>query len=244
MDSWAVVKLLSSNRKLAFTSISRSDWHTSKREVHNRPSNKSDLRLHHDWLASSWPWHAIRKSIGKNSGPRTMTTARRRDTLAIDLRLTCDALRPISDRPTTWARPPRITCVIRQRFAWDQNFKCDLRPINDRDEPHTRQPSEPRPTYKDLRPKEDPAASLVTRKWNWQVPRPFLTVKSDRGACRLQWPVGFSYCEYPGVTYDLLLSSIVGTYHLAEQLPSNREFRLFLVVSQSQVPREVGVNLA
>ena len=38
------------------------------------------------------------------------------DTLATDLRLTCDALRPISDRPTTWAQPPQVTCVTRQNL--------------------------------------------------------------------------------------------------------------------------------
>ena len=54
------VKLLSSDRKLAFTSISGSDWHTNKQKVYNWPSNKSDLRPHHDRLASSRPSHAIR----------------------------------------------------------------------------------------------------------------------------------------------------------------------------------------
>ena len=168
----------------------------------------------------------------------------RRDTLATDLRLTCDALRPISDRPTTQARPPRCTCVTRQKFGLDKIFSTDLRPIHDRAERHTRQPSDLRPTCKDLRPKEDPAASWITRKWNRQVPRPFLTVKSVRGARRFQWRVGPNYCEYPGVTYDLLMSNIGGTYDLADQLPSNREFSHFLVVSQFQDTREFGVNLA
>ena len=52
------------------------------------------------------------------------------------------------------------------------------------------------------------------------------------------------YCEYPGVTYDPLVSNIGGKYDLADQLPSYREFGHFLVVSQSQVHREFGVNLA
>ena len=95
-----------------------------------------------------------------------------------------------------------------------------------------------------LRPNEDPAASWVTRKWNWQVPRPFLTVKSGRGTCRFQWRVGPSYCKYSGVTYDLLVSNIGGTYDLADQLSISREFGHFLVVSQSQVPRKSGVNLS
>ena len=95
-------------------------------------------------------------------------------------------------------------------------------------------PSDLRPTCEDLRPKEDPAASWVTRKWNWLVSRPFLTVKSGRGACRFQWRVSPSPCEYSGVTYDLLVSNIGGTYDLADRLPSNHEFGHFLVVSQSQ----------
>ena len=47
-----------------------------------------------------------------------------------------------------------------------------------------------------------------------------------------------------GVTYDLLVNNIGGTYDFADQIPSNREFGHFLVVSQSRVPREFGVNLA
>ena len=42
LDSLEIVKILSSDRKLALTSISGSDWHTSKQKVYNRPSNKSD----------------------------------------------------------------------------------------------------------------------------------------------------------------------------------------------------------
>ena len=99
-------------------------------------------------------------------------------------------------------------------------------------------------TCKDLRSKEDPTASWVTCKWNWQVPRSFLTVKSGHWACRFQWRVGPSYCEYSGVTYDLLVNNIGGTYDLADQLPGNREFGNYLVVSHSQVPREFDVNLA
>ena len=76
LDSSAVVKLLSSDRKLALTSVSGSDWHRSKQKLYNWPSNKSDLRLHHDRFAISWPSHAIRKSIGINSGPRATITVR------------------------------------------------------------------------------------------------------------------------------------------------------------------------
>ena len=159
--------------------MSRSDWHTSKQKVYNWPSNKSELRPHHDRLASSGPSHVIRKSIGINSGPRITTTTRppwytwdrpptERWCVATDKRPTYDL------GPTT----PRVTCVTRQKFAWDKDFKSDLRPTYGHAERHTRQPSESWPTYKDLRPKEDPATSWVTRKRNWQVPRPFLTVKT------------------------------------------------------------------
>ena len=127
----------------------------------------------------------------------------RHDTLATDLRLTCDVLRPIGDQSTTWTRLPRVICVTQQKFLWNKNFKvtCDRFTVV--------------PTCKDLRPKEDPAASLVTRKWNRQIPRPFSTVKNGRGACQFQWRVGPSYCEYSGVTNDLV-SNIGGTYDLAE----------------------------
>ena len=66
----------------------------------------------------------------------------------------------------------------------------------------------------------------------------------EGGACRSQWRVSPSHCECSGVTCDLLVSNIGGTYDLADQLPSKQEFGHFLVVSQSQVPREFGVNLA
>ena len=128
LDSRAVVKLLSSNRKLAFTSMSGSDRHTSKQKVYNWPSNKSDLRSHHDRLASSRPSHAIRKTISINRAPEPQSRSDRRDTLATDLRLTSYALRLISDRPTTGSRPPRVTCVTRQKFAWDKKksrVTCD-----------------------------------------------------------------------------------------------------------------------
>ena len=52
------------------------------------------------------------------------------------------------------------------------------------------------------------------------------------------------YGEYSGATYNLLVSNIGGTYDLADQLPSNHEFWPYFVVSQSQGPREFGVNLA
>ena len=86
-----------------------------------------DLLKHHNRLASSWPLHAIRKSTGIKSAPEPQPWPVRRDTLATDLWLTHDALRPISDRPLTRAWPPRVTCVcMRQKFQeW---LVTDLRP--------------------------------------------------------------------------------------------------------------------
>ena len=97
----------------------------STKKIYNWQSNKGDLRVHHNRLTSSRPSRAISKFVGINSGPRTTTTAR---------------------PPTTWVRPPRVTCVIRKNFAWHKNFKSDLRPIYDRAESHTRPWSESRPT--------------------------------------------------------------------------------------------------
>ena len=107
----------------------------------------------------------------------------------------------------TWARPPRVTGLARQKFAWEKNSRVtwDRFTIVPNDICGHR-------------------GHRVTRKWNWQVSRPFLTVKSDRGACRFQWRVSPRYCEHSGVTYDLLVSNIGGTYDLANQLPSNHEF--------------------
>ena len=224
--------------------MSGSDWHTSKQKVYNWPSNKSDLRPHHDRLTSSRHLHAILKFISINLGPRTTTTVRP-PWYTWELRPTSDWPVMFCDWLTTDLRPgpDRLELLvwlgkslheIKKIQEW---FATDLRPC--------------RMTYEaierittDLRPNEDPAASWVTRKWNWQVPWPFLMVKRGRGACRFQWRVGPSYCEYSGVTYDLLVSNIGGTYDLADQLPINREFGHFLVASQSQVPRAFGVNLA
>ena len=61
----------------------------------------------------------------------------------------------------------------------------------------------------------------------------FFMAKISRGACWFQCQVGLIHCEYSGITSDLLVSNIGGTYDLADQLPSNREFAHFLVVSQS-----------
>ena len=143
---------------LVLTSMSGNVWYMNIQKVYNWPSNKCDLRLRHDRFASSRPSHAIRKSIGINSGPRTSTTSDRHNTLATDLQLTSDALWLISDWPTTWVQPPRVTCVTLQKFAWDKDFKSDLRPIYDRAEWHMRPSSELWPICKDLRPKEGQAA--------------------------------------------------------------------------------------
>ena len=70
LDSCAVIKFILLDCKLAFTSMMRRDWRTSKHKVYNWPSNKSDLQWHYDRLSSLGPSHTIRKSIGINSGPR------------------------------------------------------------------------------------------------------------------------------------------------------------------------------
>ena len=205
MDSWAVVKLISLDRKLAFTSMLGSAWLTRKRKVYNLPSNKSDLRSHHDRLAISRPSYAIRKSIYK-LGPQNHTHG---PIAVMHLRPTSDWPVMLCDRLATDPRPRRdrleLPVWLRKslheiKISW---VTCD------------RPPADLRPTCEEPRPKEDPLASWVTSKWNWQVPRPFLTVKSDHGACEFQWRVIPSYCEYSGVTYDLLVSNIGGTNDLA-----------------------------
>ena len=124
------------------------------------------------------------------------------------------------------------------RYKFQEWFATDLWPC----QWHTRPSSELRPTCKDLRQKEDPVASCVTHKWNGQVPRSFLTVKSGHGACWFQWRVGPSYCKYCGLSYDLLVSNIRGTYDIVDQLLSNCEFGHFLVVSPSGVRCKPSIN--
>ena len=207
-----------------------SDWHTSKQKAYNWPRvtcNRpmTDLRARDP-----------RTPFVSRSTYTRLTESKPRpdrlDTHATDLWLTCDALWPISDRPTTWVRPPRVTCLTWQKFAWDKNFKSDSRPIYHRIGWFT--------TCEDLQT----VATWVTRKWNWQDPWLFLTVKSGHRACRFRWRVSPSYCEYLGAAYDLLVSKIGGTCNLADQLPSNYKFGHFLVISRSQVPQDFGINLA
>ena len=158
---------------------------------------------------------------------------------ATDLRLTCDALRPISDRPTTWARLHWITCVTQQKFAWDKIFKSDLRPNYDRVEWHTHRVNYDQPAKTcDQRGIQLRVGSLASEINKFHDR--FLTVKSGCGACRFQWRVGPSYCEYSWVTYDLLVSHIGGPYDLADQLPSNREFGHFF--GRKSVPSPSGVR--
>ena len=121
----------------------------------------------------------------------------------------------LSDRLATDLRPGRNRLEI---HVWlgkslpEKTFKSDLRPIYDHADWHMRPLSELRSTCKDLWPKEDQAVSWVTCKWNRQVPQPFSMVKSSCGACRFLWRLGQSYREYSGVTYDLLVNNIGGTY--------------------------------
>ena len=99
LDSRAVAKLLSSDRNLTFTSMSGSDWRTSKQEVHNWPSNKSDLPPHHGKLASSWPSHAY---WHKPRGPRTTLCP-----AVIHLRPTSDWPMMLCNRLASNLRPRR-----------------------------------------------------------------------------------------------------------------------------------------
>ena len=224
--------------------MSGSDWHTRKQRVYNWPSNKNDLRPHHDKLARSRPSYAIHKPFDINSNPGN----NHGPIAVIHLRPTSDGLVTPCDRLATNPRPgsDRLGLSVwlsMRTFAFEKNFKSDLRMIYDRAEWHTRSWHELRPTCKDLRPKEGPVASLDIWKSHWQVPRPFLMVKSGHGACRFQWRVNPSYCGYSGVPYDHLVINIGGTCHLADQLPSNREYDQCLVISQSQVPPEFDVTL-
>ena len=179
--------------------MSESDWHTSKQNVYNWPSNKSDLRPHHDRLTSSRRSHAIRKSIGINS-PQNHNHG---PTAVIHLRPTSDWPVMFCDRLATDLRPGpdrfELPVWLGKVYMRRKKFKSDLRPIYDRAEWHTRPSSESRPTC-------------------------------DRR--RIQVRVG------------TLVNETDKFHDLADQLPINREFGHFLVVSQSQVRREFGVNLA
>ena len=160
--------------------------------------------------------------------PKPQPRPNRNDTLVTDLRLSCDVLRPISDRPTAWARPPRVTCVTRQNLL---EIKKNSRVTCDR---FTTVPKDIRGHQMDY---DQPAKTCDQRRIQlrigslaietYKLHDRFLTVKSGRRACRFQWRVGPSYCEYSRVTYDLLVSNIGGTYDIADQLPSNREFGHF-----------------
>ena len=162
--------------------------------------------------------------------PESQSRPDRRDTLSTDLRLTCNALRPISDRPTTWARPPRVTCLARQKFAWDKHFKSDLRSIYDRVEWHTRPPSDLRPTC-DQRRIQLRVGSLASEidKFHdrfWRL-KAIVCSLSISVASKPQLLRVFRSNLWPSA------DNIGGTYDLADQLPSNHEFGHFLVISQS-----------
>ena len=125
------LNLLSLDHKLAFTSMLGSDWHTSKQKVHNWPSNKSDLRPHHDRLASSRPSHAIRKFIGINSGPRTKTMARPLwytcDWPPTDLWCFATDWRPTHDLGTTALSFLSDSSKVCMRWKYQEWLATDLR---------------------------------------------------------------------------------------------------------------------
>ena len=94
-------------------------------------------------------------NIFRSSHPKECVKFHCWDTLVTDLQLTGDALGPISNWPMTYARPSRVTCVTRQKFAWVRHLQL----IYDYAEWYTRPLSELWPTCKDFWPKEDLAAS-------------------------------------------------------------------------------------
>ena len=91
----------------------------------NWPSNKSDLRPHRDRLASA------RDPCKPFIGLSALTRAPKlqpRPTGMIDVPpnsdlhvILCDRL--ATDLRPTWARPPRVTCVTRQKFAGDTKIQ-------------------------------------------------------------------------------------------------------------------------
>ena len=164
-----------------------SNWHMRKQKVYNWPSNKSDVIAPRQ--TCELPTLARHSLVYLYKlGPQN----RNHGLIAmIHLRPTSDWPVMLCDRLATYPTHDLGTTAS----SYQKHFQSDLRWIYKCAEWYTRPLSDLQPTCEDLRPKEDPAASWVTRKWNWLVLRPFLTVKSDHGACRFQWRVSLSYCE-------------------------------------------------
>ena len=99
-----------------------SDWHTSKKCITGQVIRLTCDRTTTDLRARD-PRTQFVSLSAKTQAPESQPRPDRRDTLATDLRLTWDALRPISDRPTTWARPPRVTCLTRQKVCLRYKFQ-------------------------------------------------------------------------------------------------------------------------
>ena len=118
----------------------------------------------------------------------------------------------VSHSQVTWEWVIRkLLCpsnVIWKMFPHEKTIKSGLWLIDDHGESHTRPLNELRPACKELTTKRGFSCELITRARNWQVPRPFLKVTYSHGTCVFQWWVPLSYCEYSGVTYDLLMSNI------------------------------------
>ena len=118
LDSWAVVKLSSLDCNLVLTSISGSDWHTSKQKVYNWLSNKSDSRPHHERLFSSRPSHAIRKSIYLEL---TVSVSKSLHEINIS-RVTCDRRRTVPNH----VRSNRVDHDQPARLATKGGSSCEL----------------------------------------------------------------------------------------------------------------------
>ena len=205
--------------------------------MYNWSSNKSDLRPHHDRLASSRPSHAIHKlgPHNHNHGP----------TAVIHLRPTSDWPVMLCDQLATDVRPGRdrlMSPVWLGKSLHDikiSRVTCDQFPTGPNDiRGHRMNHDQPAKTC-DQRRIQLRVGSLAIEIESSTTG--FFTFKSGRGACRFQWQVGPRYCEYSGETYDLLVSNTGGLYDLVDHLPSNREFGHMLVVSRSQVPRKFNM---
>ena len=139
LDSWAVVKFLSSDRKPVFTSVLWSGWHMSKQKVCNWPSNKSDLRPHRDRLASSHKLgpqnHNQDTTAMIHLRPTSDWQVMLRDWLANDLRPGRDRLKLSMSLGKSWHQiknrkltRDRFTTAQGHRVKYDQPTKtCDKR---------------------------------------------------------------------------------------------------------------------
>ena len=132
LDSWAVIKLLSSDSKLVFISMSASHWHMSKQKVYDWPRNESKLPPHHNRLASSQPSHTIRKSIrpeNHNHSPTTVIHLWRTSDGSVML---CDRL--VSDLQPGHDHLQLLVAKVCMRWKFQEWLASDLRACRMTDE--------------------------------------------------------------------------------------------------------------